>query len=434
NRLAEVADQKVLDVEAMYKSAQKEAVSYTSDSLEYQLLESDMQRLDRGCELLDNRIKELALTAEDANIGRMKAQILDVARVEDKPAKPKKALILAMALALGMMFGCGSALAADWMDQRMRSVEEVRITLGYPVLGVVPHIKTRRGALTAGRTVALEPMSETAESYRTIRTAVYFGTPDGASKRLLITSPSPGDGKSTMASNLAIAMAKAGQRVVLLDCDFRRPTQHKVFELETEVGLSSVVAGQATLEQALRSSPAVEGLDILPCGPLPPNPAELLNSQNFADLLDQLANTYDHVLIDAPPVLAVTDARIIAAICDQTILVLRAEKSTRNMSLAARDGILSVGGQLLGVVVNDVPKAKKRNGYQYSYGYYRYGYYGQGQIAAGANGGGRQATALLEPGLRGTRRQVVAGRAANGGQDDGGFVHEGDGHLPEIGN
>lgn len=388
NRSAEVAEKKVTDIQTMYEAARKEATSLSSDSLEYDMMDLEMKRLDHSCQVLDDRIKELSLTAEDATIGRMKAQILDVGRAEDKPAKPKKALVLAAALMLGLMFGSGSALAADWMDQRLRSVEEIRMTLGAPVLGLIPHMKANRGAISCGQAVALEPMSETAEAYRTIRTAVYFGTPDGESKKILITSPAPGDGKSTMASNLAIAMAQAGQRVVLLDCDFRRPTQHKAFELKTEVGLSSVVAGTARVEETVQHSAAVEGLDILPCGPIPPNPAELLNSQAFSDLLDRLAETYDHVLIDAPPVLAVTDARILAAIADQTILVLRAEKSTRNMSLAARDGILSVGGQLLGVVINDVPKASKRDGYYYAYGYYRYGYYGQGQVS-GPNANGK---------------------------------------------
>jgi capsular exopolysaccharide synthesis family protein len=401
-RTLEIAEEKVLQIHTMFETARKEASNVSTNALEYALLESEMKRQEQRCEQLEGKVKDLALTAEDAAIGRMKAQILDVARPEDRPAKPKKAMILAAALMMGLMFGCGSALAADWMDQRLRSIEEVRVTLGYPVLGIVPHMKAGRGAVACGQAVALEPMSETAEAYRTIRTAVYFGSPDGDAKKLMVTSPSPGDGKSTTASNLAIAMAKAGQRVVLLDCDFRRPTQHKVFELEAQVGLSSVVSGQARVEQAVCHSPLAEGLDILPCGPIPPNPAELLNSQAFADLLDRLAETYDHVIIDAPPVLAVADARIVAAICDQAILVLRAEKSTRNMALAARDGLLSVGGQLLGVVVNDVPKAKKQDGYYYSYGTYRYGYYGQGQMpAAGQAANGRVLTGTVTGGANG---------------------------------
>src|SRR5262249_30432476 len=152
-----------------------------------------------------------------------------------------------------------------------------------------------------------DPMSDVAEAYRTVRTAVYFGQSSGVAKTLLVTSPSPGDGKTTLASNLAIAMAQAGNRILLLDADFRKPTQHKIFELDKRMGLSSVLAGQAKLADAIQHT-SVPGLDVLPCGPIPANPSEILNSQTFADLLEQLTGRYDHVLLDSPPVMPVTDA------------------------------------------------------------------------------------------------------------------------------
>jgi capsular exopolysaccharide synthesis family protein len=230
-------------------------------------------------------------------------------------------------------------------------------------------------------------MSEIAEAYRTVRTAVYFGVPDGEAKRILVTSPAPGDGKSTSASNLACAMAQAGQRVVLVDCDFRRPTQHKIFGLDDKVGLSSVLAGRAKLADASRTTP-VEGLEVIPCGPLPPNPAEILNSQAFAELLDTLAKQYDHVVIDSPPVMPVTDARILGALCDLTVLVLRAEKSTRKFTEHAREALLSVGARILGVIVNDVPRTKGGYGYGNRYGYYHQDYSSNREEAETTNGGG----------------------------------------------
>jgi len=168
-------------------------------------------------------------------------------------------------------------------------------------------------------------------------------------------------------------MAQAGQRVVILDADFRKPMQRRVFGLDHENrGLSSVLAGAVRLEDAIHRT-EIQGLDLLACGPEVPNPAEILNSDSFAKLLGLLSNKYDRVVIDSPPVMPVTDALILGAICDITILVLRAEKSTKKTSRQARHGLLGVGAHVLGVVVNDVSK-KGRYGYYGSYGYY----YGDG--------------------------------------------------------
>jgi capsular exopolysaccharide synthesis family protein len=256
-----------------------------------------------------------------------------------------------------------------------------------PVLGVVPHIVGTRTPSQRGMQLHLDPMSDVAEAYRTIRTGVYFGTPGGAAKTILVTSPAPGDGKTTLASNLAVAMAQAGNRILLLDADFRKPMQHKIFNLPKGVGLSSVLAGTMTLEQAIQET-VVPNLSVLPCGPIPANPSEILNSQSFADVLDQLVERYDHVILDSPPVLPVTDARILAASCDATILAIRAEKSTRKAATYARDTLTSVGARLLGVVVNDVPRRKGIYGYYYSDSYlYQYGYGNtKARSTAAANG------------------------------------------------
>jgi len=217
-------------------------------------------------------------------------------------------------------------------------------------------------------------MSDVAEAYRTIRTAVYFGVPHGTAKTLLVTSPAPGDGKTTLASNLAIAMAQAGNKILLVDADFRKPMQHKIFELDKKIGLSTVLAGEADLAHAIHKT-EVNGLEVLPCGPIPANPSEILNSQMFADVLSELVGRYDHVVIDSPPVMPVTDSRILAASCDCTILALRAEKSTRKSAVYARDTLRSVGSRILGVVVNDVPRKKGIYGYYYTEAeVYTYGY------------------------------------------------------------
>jgi capsular exopolysaccharide synthesis family protein len=266
------------------------------------------------------------------------------------------------------------ALLREFTDQRLRSADDVKHALQLPILGVVPHIQDARTPSTRGLTLHNEPMSDVAEAYRTVRTSVYFGVPQGSVKTLLVTSPAPGDGKTTLASNLAVAMAQAGNRILLLDADFRKPMQHKIHEITTKIGLSSVLAGEATLDQAIHHS-RVQGLDVLPCGPIPANPSEILNSQMFADTLDELCDKYDLILLDSPPVMPVTDARILAASADATVLALRAEKSTRKGAIYARDVLRSVGSRLLGVVINDVPRRKGVYGYYYSEAqYYSYGY------------------------------------------------------------
>jgi len=234
-----------------------------------------------------------------------------------------------------------------------------------------------QGIVARGQKVHLEPKSAIAEAYRTIRTAVFFGVPKGEAKTILITSPDAGDGKTTLVSNLAITMAQAGQKTLIVDADFRKPMQHNIFDFENGRGLSSVIAGTISLEEAVQPGPVKE-LDILSCGPEVPNPSEILNSDAFAEILkEELARRYDRIIIDSPPVGPVTDSQILAAICDVTVMVLRAERSTRKHSQQARDVLGSVGSRLLGAVVNDVPRKHGRYGYYSGYGYYRgYGYYG----------------------------------------------------------
>ena len=439
------------EVTASFDTQYNEAKGFGVLAARYSLLQSELARAERICEIVDNRIKELNVTAQD--VEALRISILEVAEPADKPSKPQKAKIMAMALALGLMFGSGLAFLRDWLDFRLRSSEEVSAILGIPVLGVVPKMSTKKAIAMpghkptispipitaidipgaeiipsserqestpevvqdAGRTasegqdavardrkapsglecvrwvrrmnkkakgathraevvrrgqiVHLESKSVVAEAYRTIRTAVFFGAPKEDAKVIHITSPAPGDGKSTIASNLAIAMAQAGQKTLVIDADFRKPVLHKIFEVDDDKGLSSVLAGRDSIEQAVQPG-VIAGLDIMACGPEVPNPSELLNSDAFNETLKQLAERYDRVIIDSPPVGPVADAQILAAMCDITLLVLRAEKSTRRQAQHARDGLLSVGGRLLGAVVNDVQQKRGQYGYYSSYGNY----------------------------------------------------------------
>jgi capsular exopolysaccharide synthesis family protein len=479
------------DMKASFEAQYDDAKEFGVLAARYSLLQSEKERAERICEIVDNRIKELNVTAQD--VESLRISILEVARVADRPSEPQKAKVMAMALALGLLMGGGLAFLRDWMDFRLRSSEEVSAILGIPVLGVIPKMAANKvlpmrghkasvppvpiaaidippGEATAssdlapvvaqdadraatetrnavegdrkmpselesvrwvqrmskkagkpprgttvggaswdrsraqaagapiaakgkvagavekpdivrrGQKVHLESKSVVAEAYRTIRTAVFFGAPKEGAKTILITSPAPGDGKSTLASNLAISMAQAGQKTLLIDADFRKPVQHKIFEVDDNKGVSSVLAGRDTLEQAIQPG-AIDSLDIMACGPEAPNPSELLNSDVFNETLEKLTEKYDRVVVDSPPVGPVADAQILAAVCDITVLVLRAEKSTRRQAQHARDSLLSVGARLLGAVVNDVQQKRGQYGYYSSYG--NYGYYGKREKKTG---------------------------------------------------
>jgi capsular exopolysaccharide synthesis family protein len=279
--------------------------------------------------------------------------------------------------------GFGLAWLRELLDHRLRSVEEIASALQLPVIGSLPYFGDKASKSQAGQLVALAPRSTSAEAIRTLRTALHFGLTGQGVKAVLVTSPSPGDGKSTTASNLALALAQAGQRVLLLDADLRKPSQHAIFELSRDVGLSSILADRRPVDEAI--VPDVLGLlDVLPAGPTPKNPGELLNNGFFAELLDKLRDKYDRIVIDSPPVMPIADARVIAALSDATLLVLRAERSTRRMSIGARDELWRVRATRIGVVVNGVPQ-RKMGPYGYSYGqeYGSYGYlsYGYGDDA-----------------------------------------------------
>jgi succinoglycan biosynthesis transport protein ExoP len=355
------AKQKQEQIAAYFEAQRQEAIQFNKQLAEFTILKSDWEQTKKLCDILDDRIKEINIT-EDT--GSLNISVLETARPADKPSEPAKARYMAIALLLGLVLAGALALVRDRMDQRLRSMEEITAALELPTLSVVPSMSRREGPSVRGKKVYLDSRSVWAETYRTMRTAVLFSDTKARSKTILVTSPEAGDGKTTVVSNLAIAMAQAGQKTLVLEADFRKPMQNKIFGVNHDnKGLSSVLAGGDKIEEVIKTT-CISGLDILTCGPEVPNPSETLHSTSFTNLVKLLAKQYDRIIVDSPPVLPVTDAQILASICQLTILVLRAEKSTRKASQRARDALQCVGARVLGLVVNDVPK----NG--------RYGFYG----------------------------------------------------------
>ncbi len=349
-----------------YEAQGKKVAQLSEELNEYDRLTAEVAQLTEYCRTIDQKIKETrSIVGED--VGQLRMEILETAIAAHEPSEPQKARVMTMALVLGSFSGGCLAVLRSMLDQTLRSTEEISALLGLPLLGVVPAMSRRQKVALRGQKVRLQPDSPEAEAFRTIRTTILFGAPRETARTMLVTSPAAGDGKSTLVSNLAITMAQTGQRTVLLDADFRRPTQHIIFGTDHEkCGLNAVLTGQAELEEAIRSTPT-QGLSLISCGGHLPNPAEVLNSHRFSVLLRRLAKMYDRVIIDAPPVTVVTDAQILGAICDVTVLVLRADKSTKRLTQRAIDALQGVNAHLLGIVVNDVRKGGDRFGYYGSY-------------------------------------------------------------------
>ncbi|PEK05808.1 CpsD/CapB family tyrosine-protein kinase [Bacillus toyonensis] len=197
-----------------------------------------------------------------------------------------------------------------------------------------------------------QPKSPITEQYRNIRTNIEFAAVDTNLHSLMVTSPNPNEGKTTTTANMAVVFAQQGKKVLLIDADMRKPDMHKMFLIDNIVGLTSVLTRNEQLEKCVQKT-VVENLHVLPCGPIPPNPADLLGSKSMQELLAQAYSVYDLVIFDLPPLLAVTDAQIMANVCDTSILVVRSESTEKGSAIKAKRLLESAKGKLLGVVLND---------------------------------------------------------------------------------
>jgi capsular exopolysaccharide synthesis family protein len=319
----------------------------------------------------------------DAENGGYEASILSEAGPGGK-VEPRPVPLFGLGGVLGLLVGLVLAVLAEVSDKSFRTPDEIRRRLGLPIVGHIPYLRPDEAALARARAqgVHVDPLlcaylqstSVQAEAYRGVRTSLYFSTQDQRHQVIQITSPGKGDGKTTMAANLAVSIAQSGKAVLVVDADFRRPRQHRVFGLSAGLGLASVMEGAAAPEDAIQST-VVPNLWLLPCGPRPANPAELLTSPRFEELLDGLRQRYDFVLIDTPPLLAVSDPSVVAPRADGVLLAIRVSKNGRPQAERAKEMLSTLGANILGVVVNGVGRSGG-DGYEdgeygaaYGYGY-----------------------------------------------------------------
>jgi capsular exopolysaccharide synthesis family protein len=276
-------------------------------------------------------------------------------------------------MVMGLMLGIGFAFLQEFLDDRVNTSEDIQRVVALPTLGMVPTIGESTNCLLIGQ----DAFSPVTESYRSLRTSVQYSALDKKVHLIGVTSAHPGEGKSVTSANLAIAMALQGKRVILVDADLRRPSTHRLFGVESEPGLTSVLAGELTLEEALRKT-AIEDLHILTSGPLPPNPPELLNSQVMLDLMEELKTHADVIIFDTPPVVPVTDAQVLGSYLDGMILVVESGQARKAAVKHARELLDRTHVRILGVVLNKIDQSGK--GYYYQY--YHSGYSSRGDAGA----------------------------------------------------
>jgi capsular exopolysaccharide synthesis family protein len=362
----------------LYANAEKRALDLNLLEIDYRKLERTKTNTEKLYSLVLERTKETDLTRmmRFNNI-----QVVEAATLARAPVRPRVLLNLAVGLLGGLALGFMLALGRNNLDRSIKTPEDVEQLLQLPYLGLLPRIGERSRWLsrpakvtdrdvqpTAELIVQNDPQSAVAEAARAIRTNISFASPDRPLRSILVTSGGPEEGKTTVASCLAIAMAQAGQKVLLLDCDLRRPRLHRVFNRPTTLGVTTCILDPDALRHAKLDS-QVPGLDVLPAGPIPPNPAELLHSASFKRLLDTLLERYDRVIIDSPPVAPVTDSTILSATVDATVLVVRAFATDREAARGVVRTLRDVTApRLLGVVLNYADVGRGRYGYRYYYG------------------------------------------------------------------
>ena len=307
----------------------------------------------------------------DSSLKSGGAQLTTPAVVPTSPVKPTPKRNAIIALAVGLIFGTGLAFLFEYLDDSIRSKEDLdRASEGTPNLGLIPPVKPTPGDEAPTLISIVEPNSPAAEAYRTLRTSVQFLGMDKPLRSLLVTSSSAAEGKSTTVANLGVALARAGQWVCVVDCDLRRPRLHDFFDVSNEVGFTSTVLGETPLAEALQGVDGLDRLAVLATGPLPPNPAELLSSARATEIIEALTRQFDVVIFDSPPVLPVTDAVALSTRMDAMLLVATAGTTSRREVTRAVELLAQVNAPLSGTVLNGVSSTG-----HYGYGkghYYRY--------------------------------------------------------------
>ncbi len=358
--------------------------------------EIEYHRLDRSRDESEKLTTEWLLEhTKQADLARMmrvnNLRVVDTAAEPHTPIRPRVLQEVGIGLFIGLVLGVAAAWTRDQLDTSLKTPEDVEGKLGITFLGLLPELadserrpyggtrrrrRMRAQALDAAGLppeliVHSRPLSGIAEAARSIRTNLMFMNPDHPHRTLLITSAAPSEGKTTVACTLAIAFAQSGQRVCIVDCDLRRPRLNRIFDRAGDSGVTNVIVGDATIDDVAKPT-QVDNLWSIPSGPTPPNPADMLQSARFRKFLADLAERFDRVVIDSPPAVAVTDAAIISTICDGTVFVVRAFKTSRHLSTHGLRSLRDVDAPIVERRVEHTVDFEDRHEYTNYYHYYYY--------------------------------------------------------------
>lgn len=341
----------------------REALAMNRKGIEYSVLEREVESGRQIYQSLMQRAKETSVTGE---LKSSNVRVVDRAEVPREPVAPRGLLSLALALFGGTFLACGLVFFFEYLDSRIKTPEEVETRLGLPAIGLIPALGKNWRQAEPLLSNGVPP--DFAEAFKALRTNVLFSAAEKGCRVVVVTSSGPGEGKTIVASNLAIGVAYAGQRVLLVDGDLRRPRIHDVFAYEQEPGLSNVLVGDAKASDTVRRTD-VAGLCVLTAGRVPPNAAELLGSRRFKELLTSIRGQFDWVVIDSPPVMAVTDPNILANLSDSVVFVIGAEMTSYKIARRAVEQLERSRAVFAGGVLNRVQL--QRHSYYYSQHYRR---------------------------------------------------------------
>jgi polysaccharide biosynthesis transport protein len=377
-------------------------VQQNQDAIQYNILKQEVETA-KGLytDFLNKTSQAQVEVAQQHN----NLRLIQPARVPGSPIGPARFRMIMFAFFLSLAGGIGLAYGLEYLDNTIKTIDDVGRYMRLPALGIIPALATTNSAklgkgkkarrLSASsslqavaiqgydmdRLKVLETRSTAAEAYRVVRTSMLLSTAGNPPKTILVTSGQPGEGKTTTAVNTAISLAQLGASVLIIDCDMRKPSTHKIFGLDNMRGLSTYLSRDIKVDGLIRKL-QIPNLSLLSSGAIPPNPAELISSERMKNLLRELGEQYDHILIDSPPLINVTDPVILSAMVDGVILVVHGGKSTRGVAQRARQDLVSVGAKIFGVVLNNVDM--RRDGYNEYYYYRYYSDYGQNDREEGA--------------------------------------------------
>ncbi len=373
-----------------FTKSRMETLQQSEGTIQAKMLQ---QEIDTNRQMLDRLLQsQQGVELSTAGLLKNSIRIVESAAIPRSPVAPKRTQNILLSVLLALIGGVGLVLFLDYIDNKIQSVEDIDRYLRLPALGVIPLLesgtKGRRllgaGAGNSGDEVArtpatgnviltqIEANSSIAESYRQLRTSLLLSSAGHAPRTILFTSSQPAEGKTTTAVNTAISLAQTGAAVLIIDADLRRPRVHRIFSLKNGTGLSSFLAGEGDL--AAQIQVALPNLYVLPVGPLPPNPAELLGSARMKQVVETLASNFDYVIIDSPPVASFADSLILSSLVEGVIIVVKGGITPREMAQRTRSHLLGVGARILGVVINQI-RLQPHDYYYYSTYYSRY-YYG----------------------------------------------------------